>query len=281
MKTLQSPRATYAAAFILGALIALLLVRPTRAAEPFRLDRVGVVRFTPAADNQLVRQAGVLRLDGTTTWRPGVTLARPSGTPDWALNRPLIPRLSWSAYYALGSGALAGFKLEEGAVTIWIGQDEFHAIAPDPETSIYNGRLLNLSTRGVLREGLDELVGGFVIEDRPRVVLLRVIGPGLATFGIAQPAPDPYLTLKQQGQTVAENDNWSNQPSVALVTRAITRSGAFPLAPGSRDAALVVLLPPGAYTVHATAAAPSFNPGAVMIEIYTLPDDVLFDPVAL
>lgn len=55
MNPTRSPKATYTAAFLLGALVALLLARPGRAAEPFQLDRVGIVRFTPAADGTLRR----------------------------------------------------------------------------------------------------------------------------------------------------------------------------------------------------------------------------------
>jgi hypothetical protein len=277
MNTIRSPRSTYVAAFILGALIALLLVRPSRGAEPFRLDRVGVVRFTAVGTDQLLRQNGVLDLHGIATWRPGTQIARPTNTQDWALDRPLVLRTAWHAYHALASGALAGFMLEEGAVTIRFGDEEFLAIAPDPDAAVFNGRISNLSTRAVLQNGLDEVIAGFVIEDRSRTVLLRVIGPGLAQFGVFNPAHDPYLTLKQSGEILATNNDWSAQPDAALVSCAGARSGAFPLPVGSRDAALVVVLPPGAYTVHGSPAGPSFVPGAVLVEIYALPEDVIWD----
>lgn len=54
MTSLRPSRATYIAAFILGALIALLLVRPGRSAEPYRLDRIGVVGFTHVGTGHLV-----------------------------------------------------------------------------------------------------------------------------------------------------------------------------------------------------------------------------------
>ncbi len=49
MTSLRSHRATCVAAFILGALIALLAARPARSAEPFPLDRIGVEQFAGAA----------------------------------------------------------------------------------------------------------------------------------------------------------------------------------------------------------------------------------------
>lgn len=56
---LRSPKVTYLAAFVLGAVIALLIATPARSAEPFRLDRLAIVRFVSAADNQLILRHGV------------------------------------------------------------------------------------------------------------------------------------------------------------------------------------------------------------------------------
>src|SRR3954467_9940909 len=99
MKTLRSDRASYVAAFILGALIALLLNLPARAADPFRLDRVGIVRLTPVGDDKLLTQQGVLHVSGEMQWRPGVEIPRPVNTPDWALNRALVTVDAFLAYH--------------------------------------------------------------------------------------------------------------------------------------------------------------------------------------
>jgi hypothetical protein len=278
MHTLRSPRSVYLAAFLLGALISLAFASLSRADEVFRLDRVGVVRFAALGADQLLRQSGVLRVDGETNWRPSVAISRPANTPDWALNRTLITREAWLAYYALGFGALSGFQLLEGSVSIWIGGEELKAIGPNPDTAMFDGRVVNLSTRGVLQHGSDEIIAGFVVEDRPRAVLIRAIGPTLAQYFVPNPAPDPALSLKQAGETMAANDNWSDQPDASLVGRAMARAGAFPLVTGSRDAAVVAVLAPGAYTAHARPSTANPTPGAVMVEIYLLPDDVLYEP---
>lgn len=60
MNTVRSSRATYVAAFLLGALIALLLATPGRSAEPAALDRIAVIRFTAQPDGQLARQGALL-----------------------------------------------------------------------------------------------------------------------------------------------------------------------------------------------------------------------------
>jgi hypothetical protein len=278
MHALRSPRSVYVAAFFLGAFVALAFSSLSRAEEPFRLDRIGVVRFAALGGDQLLRQSGVLRINGETTWRAPAAVARPDNTPAWALNRTLISREAWLAYYALGSGALSGFQLLEGAVTIWVGTEEFKAVAPDPDTAMFDGRVVNLSTRGVLQGGADEIIAGFVVEGRPRTVLIRAIGPSLAQYHVPNPAPDPAVTLRQAGESIAANDDWSDQPEAALVGRAITRAGAFPLEPGSRDAAVVAVLAPGAYTAHARTSSANRTAGEVMVEIYLLPEDVLYEP---
>lgn len=49
----------------------------------------------------------------------------------------------------------------------------------------------------------------------------------------------------------------------------MARSGAFPLPAGSRDAAVLTLLPPGSYTIHAI--GPVSGSGVALIEVYEVP----------
>jgi hypothetical protein len=277
----RSPKFTYAAAFLLGALIAALLARPGRAAETFQLDRVGIVRFTAAADGSLLRQTGVLFVNGTTQLRPASSVARPANTPAAALGRNLIASEAWAAYHALGFGALQAFTLEEGSVTIAIGNEHFKFVARNPDAPLYDGRAVNLSTRATLNNGLDEIIAGFVIEGRPRAVLIRAIGPSLVPLGVNNSAHDPVLALKRNGETIAENDNWSESDDPALTARVMQRVGAFSIPAGSRDAAQVVLLAPGIYTAHVRASGPNFIPGTILLETYTVPPDALLDESTL
>lgn len=62
-----------------------------------------------------------------------------------------------------------------------------------------------------------------------------------------------------RGQVVAENDDWV----AADVSATADRVGAFRLTAGSRDAAFVASLEPGAYTAQVTSASGS---GVVLIE---------------
>jgi hypothetical protein len=279
MNLTRSPRATYVAAFILGALIALLLFTPARGADPFRLDRVAIVRFTPLGADRLTRQTGVLHVDGHIQWRFSTEVARPASTPDYALNRPLILGTAWSAYFSLGTFVLSGFMLEEGGINITVGTEIFKAVTPNPEPYMFDGRVINLSTRATLGAAGDEIVAGFVIEGRPRPVLVRVIGPGLTRFGLTNAAADPRLSLRQNGQALLASDNWSSEANASLIAAASAHVGAFPLETGARDAASVVTLAPGVYTLHAQSVNPALG-GAVLLEIYSLPDDAIYDIAA-
>ncbi len=106
-----------------------------------------------------------------------------------------------------------------------------------PLSTQAESRLVNTSVRANLRTQ-QPLMVGFNLHGSARPVLLRAIGPGLQPFvsGIAL-AGDPSLTLfDRSGMVVATNDNWGG---VSDLTAAFASAGAFPLALGSTDAALV------------------------------------------
>ncbi|MBL9210288.1 MAG: hypothetical protein JNL92_07450, partial [Opitutaceae bacterium] len=126
-------------------------------------------------------------------------------------------------------------------------------------------RLVNVSARNRVGTGEEILVAGFTIAGTgPQRLLLRAVGPGLAGFGVADTLGDPVLALFAGAQQIAENDNWS-----ADLAAAAARVGAFPLVPGSRDAALVVELPPGSYTAQVRGVGATT--GEALVEIYELP----------
>lgn len=276
MNSTRSAKSYYAAAFILGALIALVASVPTaRSAETFRLDRIGIARFTATPGGRLVLQQGILHLDGRVVGRGSVEIDRPANTPEWALDRNLIRVDAWQSYRGLGSGALDNFKLLDGAARFSIGDESFLHVAPDPEATTAGGRMINLSTRTRLSSAEDTVVAGFVIEGQPRIVLVRAVGPGLARFGLTTPVSDPALEVKRGGQTLHANDNWSVASEGALIREAAARVGAFPLDDGSRDAARLVRLEPGAYTLEAKASGTNVAGRDVLLEIYSVPDDAI------
>ncbi len=144
--------------------------------------------------------------------------------------------------------------------------------APESEIAILTvaagnpGRLVNLSTRGFAGTGPHALVPGFVIGGvAAKALLIRAVGPGLAPFGVTGWLTDPQLAVVPLGQsfTVARNDTWD----VAAAT-VFAQVGAFALPFCSTDAALVVRLPPGGYTV--TVSGADQTTGTALVEIYDL-----------
>jgi hypothetical protein len=156
-----SSRATSLATFFLALLLTLIAARPARAAEPFRLDRVGVVQFTAAGEGKLRRHSGVLYQSGQVTWRLSTEVARPGNTPESALGCTLITNAAWLSYPAVGFNALDNFELTDGMVRIAIGEGSFHFIAPNPLGYLATGRVINISTRARVAAGGDEVIAGF------------------------------------------------------------------------------------------------------------------------
>jgi hypothetical protein len=115
--------------------------------------------------------------------------------------------------------------------------------------------------------GENALIAGLVISgNQPRRVLIRASGPGLAQFGIAGTLADPVVTLFQGAAVVATNDDWEISRSGAAVAATAQRIGAFPLNPASLDAALLLTLTPGAYTVVLTGV--EGGTGLALVEVY-------------
>jgi L-ascorbate metabolism protein UlaG (beta-lactamase superfamily) len=136
-------------------------------------------------------------------------------------------------------------------------------------------RLVNLSARNFAGTGDSALIAGFVISGNvPKRLLIRGVGPRLTTgFGVPGALPDPKVELFMsnggRGALFAANDNWS-ETGAAPVRAAFTTAGAFDLPDTtSRDAALVVTVPAGAYTAQVSGVGSTT--GEALIEIYELP----------
>ncbi|HET7378589.1 MAG TPA: hypothetical protein VFJ24_00975, partial [Gaiellales bacterium] len=107
------------------------------------------------------------------------------------------------------------------------------------------GSVVNLSTRGAAGSGNDVLIGGFVIGGTtPKTVVITATGPSLAQAGIGNPLTNPTLTLVRSSDqaTIAANDDWGSAPNAS----ALAATGLAPR--DARESAIMVTLPPGAYT---------------------------------
>jgi hypothetical protein len=130
--------------------------------------------------------------------------------------------------------------------------------------------LANCSNRSFVAAGRSAFSGFVITGDRPRVVLIRAAGPALSAFNISDALPNPILTLTQpDGRVIGQNDDWGRSgPDSVEQTGAFV--GAFPLAAGSKDAALVIMLAPGNYIAQVSSAVAG-DSGQVLIETYILP----------
>ena len=188
----------------------------------------------------------------------------------------------WSPLLAPEFAAVGAFPLPEGSADAALLADvrpgmstfQMHGGGPGVVLAeLYDaaagrgGRIVNLSARARTEEGEHGLIVGFAMgSGLPRRLLLRVLGPQLAAYGVEELLADPRLEVfTGEGERVAANDDW--EPALAAV---MERAGAPALAPGSRDAALVLNVAPGRrYTVAVRGT--ELAAGEVLVELYELP----------
>ncbi|TVR48727.1 MAG: hypothetical protein EA425_13695, partial [Puniceicoccaceae bacterium] len=200
----------------------------------------------------------------------------------------LLSNRSWTTHPDADLIASSGFgpsREEEAALLIELEANQpytVHLRNPEGETGIglveifdldgivgseAGAALINLSIRGKIEQGGRVLIAGFVVDgsaEARRRVLLRGSGPSMAALGVANPLPDPILRVFDSNQNLlAENHAWQEADQAA----AIEASGFAP--EDEREAALLLTLPPGAYTVHLREA--ENQPGIGRIEIFTMP----------
>ncbi len=139
-------------------------------------------------------------------------------------------------------------------------------------------RLANVSTRALVSP-TTQLIAGFVIGgSAPRRVLIRGVGPtlGSAPFNVAGVLANPQITVFRGGTAIRNNDDWFRDATAAALLRtAAANAGAFALGATSLDAALLVYLEPGAYTVQVTGPANAQGAaanGIALVEIYESPE---------
>jgi hypothetical protein len=128
------------------------------------------------------------------------------------------------------------------------------------------GKLVNISTRGVVGTGDDVLIGGFVIGTDRQQVYISATGPELGNSGVTGFLVDPVLTVTNiaTGEETV-NDNWEDTQA-QLITD--LWGGAPPLGAGSLSAALVMTLDTGSYTAKITGAGDTT--GIAIIEAFEI-----------
>lgn len=123
-------------------------------------------------------------------------------------------------------------------------------------------KLINVACRAPVSD--IPFIGGFTIKSE-RKMLIRAVGPGLRDFGVSNFCRDPILTLFKDQDVIASNNDWNNSAEVRTESM---QMGAFPLASGSKDAAILITLQEGSYTAVMTCA--TGMEGIALLEVYDL-----------
>ncbi len=191
-----------------------------------------------------------------------------------------------------------------GNITLRTGQGVDYDLHIDPSTDIVAGTyappggevsnilgiregspgdelLANISTRGKVLTGGKVMIASFVINGTgSKQLLIRAIGPKLASFGVAGVLQDPVIDLIKLGalDPIVTNDDWSDDGQVTRIVEDSIRLGAFPLDPGALDAVMVVSLEPGAYT--AKIRGNGGLTGVSLVEVYDADDPTKRLPTA-
>jgi arylsulfate sulfotransferase len=159
-------------------------------------------------------------------------------------------------------------NLAPGAYTVVVtGKDSTPGIslveAYDLSTG-YHSKLTNISTRGSVGIGDNVLISGFIIGDvASETVVVRALGPSLASSGVSGPLSDPTLTIYDlNGSVIASNDNW--QDNVDAID--LQRNGLAPV--NALESAIILHLPAGAYSAIVRGA--NGGTGVGLVEVYDL-----------
>jgi len=131
-----------------------------------------------------------------------------------------------------------------------------------------SSRLINMSARAHVRNGLESTIVGFVVKGSgAHGLLVRASGPALRPHGISDPVEDPMLELHNQADhtvVIASNDSWGDL-GVAALRAAFLRTGAFDWTEGSAEAALVRDFSAGEYTAVVSGRT---NAGIGLVELF-------------
>lgn len=139
-------------------------------------------------------------------------------------------------------------------------------------------RLANISTRGTIAAGAGQsFTAGFVVTGgatQSKKLILRAVGPSLASFGVTNPLRAPVLRIYDAAgkpytagfvyPAVVGGPTYESD-----LAESLARAGAFTIPSGTLDAVVMMPFPPGAYTAQVTSG--DNTAGTVLVEVYEVP----------
>lgn len=219
------------------------------------------------ADDNRVR--ALSPIDGSVLW----TFSGDRGGDDFIESSPVIAP-DGSIYVGSTDGFLykiAGNGSPLSKLSSWPAFRRDTARTGRMPTAVAGGELANIATRAQAG-GDNHLIAGFVVqgpsEKAEKAYLVRAVGPGLAALALGGFMRDPALDLFAGQMRLQSNDNWPlNDPdSGAGLIDTFEGVGAFALAVGSKDAAIVRPLGSGVFTASVTSA--DGGQGVALVEVY-------------
>ena len=132
----------------------------------------------------------------------------------------------------------------------------------DPTSST---RFANVSARGMVGAGDDVMIGGFIVRGQggQARLIVRAIGPSLASRGISEPVGDPRLEIRDgNGALLTENNDWRETQEAEILGTSLAPSD-------ERESAAMISLGSGAYT--AILQGSGGLTGIGLLEIFKLP----------
>lgn len=126
-----------------------------------------------------------------------------------------------------------------------------------------SSKLANISTRGVVGTGDNVMIAGFIVgEGFATNILVRGIGPSLASDGINGVLEDPVLALHDQnGAVIASDDNWKDSQQTEIQSTGLAPSD-------DREAAILATVTQGNYT--AILYGKSNGVGVGLVEVFSI-----------
>jgi hypothetical protein len=240
-----------------------------RAAGP-ALTQLGVTGVLPDPRMALIHQVNGVTIASNNDWagdpalsaafaRVGAFPYGAASSKDAGISQPALIPSSYTVQVSDG-GSGSGTVIAE-----------LYDATPDDAQTATSPRLINVSVLKQIGAGTT-LTAGFVIDGTTnKNVLVRAVGPtlGLPPFNVPGVMADPTLALYDNvtKAKINENNDWGG---TATLSARFASVGAFALASAStKDAALLVSIPPGQYSVQVSGADGSG--GMVIVEIYEVP----------
>jgi hypothetical protein len=196
---------------------------------------------------------------------------QPGPPPKCNLESAILITLPPGAYTAMVTGSDGGTGV--GLLEVFDAADSIEA------------ELSNVSTRGFVQTGDDVMIGGLIIEGSvPARVLIRARGPSMsgAPYFVSGTLANPFLQLYSGQTVIAQNNDWQDATSCTAFAcggaSQIAAAGLAPCQPNpdqstpppgcAQESAILITLPPGAYTAMVSGA--DGGTGVGLIEVFEL-----------